>query len=63
MSRSLVARMHNPRNRTCGCDADCWCNRTAVGRAVKWWLPARFFGLQHKATRHSAEWKRQQAQA
>jgi hypothetical protein len=55
--------MHNPRDRTCGCDADCWCNRTAVGRAVKWWLPARFFGLQHKATRHSAEWKRQQAQA
>lgn len=26
----------------------CWCRRTAIGRAVKWWFPARYFGLHHK---------------
>ena len=44
-------RLHNPRNSTCGCDADCWCNRMAVGRAVKWWFPARWFGIEHKDSR------------
>jgi hypothetical protein len=63
MSRSLASRIHNPHNRTCGCDPDCWCNRTALGRAVKWWFNGRLIGLQHKATRHSDEWKRRQAQA
>ncbi|GAB3792182.1 hypothetical protein GCM10027601_38820 [Nocardioides ungokensis] len=51
--------MHNPRNRVCGCDPDCWCRSTAIGRAVKWWFPARFVGLHHKSG-HSAEWKRDQ---
>ena len=59
MSRSLSARIHNPRDRKCGCDPDCWCQRTAFGRAVKWWFPARFVGLRHKGPRHSAEWKRE----
>lgn len=49
--------MHNPRNRECGCDPDCWCRRTAVGRAVKWWFPGRYFGLHHKNSRLD-EWKR-----
>ena len=57
MSRALVQRIHNPRNRTCGCDADCWCQRTALGRAVKWWFPGRYFGLHHK-NRALEEWKR-----
>ena len=48
MSRSLLQRIHNPRGYVCPCDPDCWCRRTALGRAVKWWLPARYFGLQHK---------------
>src|SRR5215218_8541232 len=39
VTRSLLQRIHNPRNRECGCDPDCWCRRTALGRAVKWWLP------------------------
>ena len=52
-------RVHNPRNRECGCDPDCWCRRTALGRAVKWWLPSRPFGPHHKAS-GSAEWKRRQ---
>ena len=46
--RPLLHRIHNPRNYECGCDPDCWCRRTAIGRAVKWWFPARFFGIRHK---------------
>jgi hypothetical protein len=46
--RTLLQRIHNPRNYECACDADCWCRRTAIGRAVKWWFPARFFGIRHK---------------
>lgn len=62
MARTLVQRLHNPHNRACACDPDCWCNGTALGRAVKWWFPARafrFLGLHHKNTRLE-EWKRSQ---
>jgi hypothetical protein len=59
MSRSLVARIHNPHGYVCACDPDCWCRRTALGRAVKWWFPARYFGLHHK-NRALEEWKRDQ---
>jgi hypothetical protein len=59
MSRSLLCRIHNPRDRKCGCDPDCWCNRTAIGRAVKWWFNGRLFGLEHKASTHSPQWKRE----
>ncbi len=38
MERTLLQRVHNPRNYECGCDPDCWCRRTALGRAVKWWF-------------------------
>jgi hypothetical protein len=48
VSRSLLHRIHNPKNYECGCDPDCWCNRTRIGRVVKWWFPARYFGLRHK---------------
>ena len=57
MVRTLLARIHNPRNRQCGCDPDCWCQRTTIGRAVKWWFPARYFGIHHKA-QGTADWKR-----
>ncbi|MEN3312181.1 MAG: hypothetical protein V7645_1510 [Actinomycetota bacterium] len=57
--RSLLQRVHNPRNRECACDSDCWCRRTALGRAVKWWFPGRYFGLHHK-NRALEEWKRSQ---
>jgi len=59
VTRSLIQRVHNPRNRECGCDFDCWCRRTAVGRGVKWWFPARLFGLHHKNAA-LAQWKRDQ---
>ena len=56
-SRSLAARIHNPHGYECACDPDCWCRRTALGRAVKWRFPGRYFGLQHK-NRALEEWKR-----
>ena len=45
-----MQRIHNPRNSVCGCDGDCWCRTTRIGRLVKWWLPARRFGIRHKNT-------------
>ena len=30
--RPLLHRLHNPHNYECGCDPDCWCRRTAIGR-------------------------------
>ena len=56
VSRTLVQRIHNPHNLTCACDPDCWCNRTTLGRAVKWWLPARSVGLSHR-NRALEAWK------
>lgn len=61
MARTLVQRIHNPRGRECGCDPDCWCQRTALGRAAKWWFPGQYIGLHHK-NRRLAEWKREQDQ-
>ena len=46
--RPLLHRIHNPRNRECGCVPECWCKRTAIGRLVRWWFPARWFGISHK---------------
>jgi hypothetical protein len=70
---NALRRIHNPKRRVCFCDPDCWCRRTAVGRAVKWWFPARRFGLQHKSRALTAfkaglldqrldDWKREQEQ-
>jgi hypothetical protein len=65
--RALLHRIHNPSNYECGCDADCWCRRTRIGRLVKWWFPARWFGIRHKNSFFDGmtwdeirEWKRQQ---
>jgi len=57
MSRTLVQRIHNPRDRRCFCAAGCWCRRTRIGRAVKWWFPARLFGVRHQGG-VTMEWKR-----
>jgi hypothetical protein len=55
----MLERIHNPRNRGCGCDPDCWCNRTALGRAVKWWVPA---GVRRHKADGLATWKRDRAE-
>jgi hypothetical protein len=51
---AALRKLHNPRGRTCACDADCWCNSTAVGRLVKWWFPA---GRLHHTSRVLEAWK------
>jgi hypothetical protein len=68
VERTVVQRIHNPHNYECGCDPDCWCRRTAIGRAVKWWFPARWFGIHHKNRGFDGmtedeirEWKRRQS--
>ncbi|MDQ2910156.1 MAG: hypothetical protein M3R39_03950 [Actinomycetota bacterium] len=53
MARSLLERIHNPRGRKCGCLAECWCQRTSWGRALRWYLPKPHHSV-------SPEWKRQQ---
>lgn len=65
--RPLLRRIHNPRNCECGCSAECWCRRTAIGRLVKWWFPARWFGIRHQNSFFDGmtfdqirEWKREQ---
>jgi hypothetical protein len=47
--RALLQRIHNPHNLVCGCAPDCWCNRTVIGRAIKWWFNGRLIGLEHKS--------------
>jgi len=59
MAHRLAQRLHNPRGRTCGCAPECWCRRTRIGRAVKWWFPAGWFGIRHVGP-GSADWKRRQ---
>ena len=62
IARTRLQRIHNPSGGECACDPDCWCRRTTLGRAVKWWFPGRYFGLHHK-NRALEEWKRGQAPA
>jgi hypothetical protein len=54
---AILRRIHNPRGRTCGCRPECWCKRTRIGRLVRWWFPARYFGIRHH--RVPPEWKRE----
>jgi hypothetical protein len=54
MPRTLLDRIHNPRGYECGCLPECWCKRTAWGRALRWYIPARHH------TPVSPEWKRAQ---
>ena len=67
VERTLVQRIRNPHNYDCGCLPECWCNRTAIGRLVKWWFPARWFGIRHKnaffdgmTTNEIQAWKEEQ---
>lgn len=66
--RTLLQRIHNPHDYECGCEPGCWCRRTTIGRAVKWWFPARYFGIRHEngffggmTWFQICEWKRKQA--
>jgi len=39
----LVARIHNPAGRELHCQPGCWCRRSVLGRAVRWYIPIRHF--------------------
>ena len=52
MSRTLLQRIHNPHGYTCDCAPECFCQRTAIGRLVRWWFPARLFGIRHVGRTH-----------
>jgi hypothetical protein len=39
---SLVGRIHNPSDRRCGCPPECVCQRSALGRSFRWYIPGRF---------------------
>jgi len=41
-ARTIVARLHNPSGRHCGCPPECICQRSASGRALRWYIPGRF---------------------
>jgi hypothetical protein len=38
----IVARIHNPAGLVCGCPPECVCQRSALGRAFRWYIPDRF---------------------
>jgi hypothetical protein len=42
MGRTLLARLQNPGNRECACPSSCWCKRTKLGYAFRWYTPGRF---------------------
>lgn len=61
IAADLGPKPPDARNRECGCDSDCWCRRTALGRAVKWWFPGRLVGLRRKNDALAA-WKKGRAE-
>jgi hypothetical protein len=38
----FVERVQNPAGRRCGCPPECVCQRSALGRAYRWYIPGRF---------------------
>jgi hypothetical protein len=39
---ALIHRLHNPLGLVCGCPPECICQRSALGRALRWYIPGRF---------------------
>jgi hypothetical protein len=38
----IVARLHNPARKRCGCPPECICQRSKLGRAFRWYIPRPF---------------------
>ena len=38
----VAERLHNPLGRLCGCPPECVCQRSALGRAFRWYIPGPF---------------------
>ena len=45
VGRRMIARLQNPCSHTCGCLPSCWCYRTWLGYAIRWYTPRRFHRL------------------
>jgi hypothetical protein len=43
--RGLLARLHKPGGHVCACLPECWCKRSRLGYAVRWYVPARWHRL------------------
>ncbi len=48
--KRFVHRIQNPRGRECGCRPVCWCKRTRLGRALRWYFPKSHMSVE-------PEWK------
>jgi hypothetical protein len=53
----IISRLHNPSGMRCGCPPECICQRNALGRLFRWYIPGRFH------TPLSGEEKRARAEA
>ncbi len=42
MSRTRIARLYNPSGRRCGCPPECICQRNAIGRLFRWYIPGKY---------------------
>jgi hypothetical protein len=42
MSRTLVQRTHNPAGSMCGCPPECFCQRSSVGRLLRWYVQGKY---------------------
>ena len=45
LTRGWLARLQNPGNQACACLSDCWCKRTKIGYAIRWYTPGRWHRL------------------
>jgi hypothetical protein len=42
MPRTRIARLYNPSGRSCGCPPECICQRNAIGRLFRWYIPGKY---------------------
>ena len=45
VERGWLARLQNPGNDACACLPDCWCKRTKIGHALRWYTLGRWHRL------------------
>jgi hypothetical protein len=45
VSRGALATLHNPGDHVCACLPECWCKRSWLGYAIRWYVPAGWHRL------------------
>jgi hypothetical protein len=48
--RSFLAKLHNPMDLGCTCLPECWCQRTRLGRLIRFWVPSEYHRLRPRQT-------------